>query len=207
MENRTLLEASYKMVQSMDKVVDENLPIEIADIVKSHSKGAAIAAVASGWVPGIGGTAAVVIGTGFIWTMYGRINSKIDVPLSENIIKSVASGMATNLAAYAIGGIAFATTFSLFPGLGNVAAAAVIGGTCYALTLASGIVYLKILTRIFRAGKDPSSMTAEELKIAAKEVIEDEDIKAVMKEAKDAYKSAKARGEFQEEEESEGISK
>lgn len=203
MDNRRLLDAAIELVKAMDKAMDDSLPREIADIVKTHSKGAAIAAVASGWIPGVGATTAVVISAGFVWTMYGRINSKIDLPLSENIIKSVASGIATNLAAYAIGSIVFSTVFSLLPGLGSVASAAIAGGTCYALTLASGFIYLKILTNVFKSGKDPSSMTAEKLKKVAKTVVENEDIKAVMKEAKEAYKAAKDRGEIQKEKKTE----
>ncbi len=198
MDNSRLLDAAIALVKAMDEAVDDSLPKEIADIVKSHSKGAAIAGVAGGWIPGVGGTAAVVISAGFVWSMYSRINGKINLPLSENIIKSVASGVATNLAGYAISSIALGTVFSFFPVLGNIAASAIAGGTCYALTLASGFVYLKILTNLFKAGKDPSSMTADNLKKAAKAVVENEDIKAVMKEAKDAYKAAKDRGEIQE---------
>jgi hypothetical protein len=55
--------------------------------------------VASGWVPGFGGLAAAGISARFIWTMYGRINSKIGLPFSENVVKSIATGIATNLAA------------------------------------------------------------------------------------------------------------
>jgi uncharacterized protein (DUF697 family) len=199
MEDKRLLDAAIELVKYMDKTVDESLPRDIAGIVKFHSKGAAIAGVASGWIPGVGGTAAVVISAGFVWTMYSRINAKIDLPISENIIKSVASGIATNLAAYAVASIAIATAFSFFPGLGNVGASVIIGATCYALALASGFVYLKILTKIFKEGKDPSSLTVENLKKVAKEVVENEDIKAVMKEAKESYKAAKERGDIQKE--------
>ena len=55
---------------------------------------------------------------------------------------------------------------------------------------------LKLLTRLFKAGKDPTSLDADELKKAAMEVANNEDIKGVMKEAKEAYKAAKARGEI-----------
>ena len=193
-----LQHAAIELVKVMDKTVDDSLPSDIADIVKMHSKGAAIAGVASGWVPGVGGTAAVAVSAGFVWTMYGRINSKIDLPFSENIMKSVASGIATNLAGYAVASIALATVSSLFPGLGNIASSVISGGTCYGLTLASGFVYIKILTKIFKAGEDPTTLTADDLKNAAKTVVENEDIKAVMKEAKEAYKAAKERGEIKE---------
>ena len=199
MEDKKLFEAAIELVKVLDKEVDESLPRDIADIIKFHSKGAAIAGVGTGWIPGAGGTAAMVVMAGFIWTMYGRINDKIDLPISENIIKSVASGVATNLAAYAAASLIASTVVSLFPGLGSVGAAIIDGAMCYTLTLASGFVYLKILTKIFKEGKDPISFTVENLKKVAKDVIENEDIKAVIKEAKESYKAAKERGEIKKE--------
>ena len=196
MDNSILFHAASELIKTMDKAVDDSLPKDIADIVKFHSKGAAISGIASGWVPGIGAAAAVTVSAGFVWTMYGRINAKIDLPFSKNIIKSVASGIATNLASYAIGGIAISTVFSLLPGLGTTGAVVIAGGTCYALTLASGYVYLKVLNRVFKAGNDPISMTAEKLKKVAKTVVENEDIKAVMKEAKKGYKDVRTHGEI-----------
>ncbi len=199
MDNSTLLRTATDLVRAMNKVADDSLPEEIAEIVKTHSAGAAIAGVAGGWVPGVGGTAAVVIAAGFVWTMYGRVNGKIELPFSENIIKSVGSGIATNLAAYAVGSIALSAAFSFFPGVGSVGASVIVGGTCYALTLASGIVYLKILTRVFQAGHDPTAMSAENLQEIAKTVIQSENMKEMMKEAKKEYKAAKERGDFDEE--------
>lgn len=198
MDNISLLQAAEGLVKSLDKMVDESLPKEIANIIKTHSKGAAVAAVASGWVPGVGGAAAVTISAGFIWTMYGKINSKIDLPFSENIMKSLASGVATNIAAYAVTAIALSTAFSLLPGIGSIPAAGIAGVTCYGTTLGSGYVYLKILTKVFQSGKDPSTLTAEDLKNTAKTVMDNEDMKKFMKEAKEEYKSAKASGELDE---------
>lgn len=196
MTDEKLMDAARALVKSMNRFVDENLPSELAEIVKTHSKGAAIAGVAGGWIPGVGGSAAILTAAGFVWTMYGRINSAIQLPFSENVLKSVASGVATNIAAYAAGSVALSTAFSIFPGLGNVAASVIAGGTSYALTLASGYVYLKVLTRLFQSGKDPTSISAEELNRTAKKVVEQEDMKAVMREAKQAYKKAKASGKI-----------
>ena len=206
MDNDKLLNAAIELIKTMDQTVDESLPRDIADIVKFHSKGAAIAGLASGWLPGVGAIAAVSISGGFIWTMYGRINGKIDLPLSENIIKTLASGIATNVAAYAAISIGLGTVFSLFPGLGSVASATIEGCTCYALTLASGFVYLKLLTRVFKTGKDPSSISEEALKKVAKTVIQNEDIKAVMKDAKEAYNIAKESGELDKHSDNDSVS-
>lgn len=193
-----LLEAAYELVQALDKEVDSNLPEAIAEIVKFHSKGAAVAGVAGGWVPGVGGVMALAVSGGFVWTMYGRINGKINMPLSENIVKSVATAVATNIAAGAAVGIACSAVFSLIPGIGTIGAMAVVGSTCYAVTLASGFVYLKILTSIFNSGGDPAAATVEAFKKTADKVMANEDIKAVIAEAKKAYTSAVESGDIPE---------
>jgi hypothetical protein len=62
------------------------------------------------------------------------------------------------------------------------------GGTCYALTLASGYVYLKIMTALFISGVDPTKMSEQELNNMAKNIANDSDVKDVMNTAKQAYK-------------------
>lgn len=186
--NLHILHAAKELVEALNKAVDDNLPAEIAEIVKTHSAGAAAAGVAAGWIPGAGGLAAAGICAGFVWTMYGRINSKIGLPMTENILKSLATGVATNLATGFVGALVVQTILSIFPGIGSVAAAAVAGGTGYALTLASGYVYLKLLTKLFLDGRDPTKMDEGALKEAASRVAASENMKDVISSAKADYK-------------------
>lgn len=150
MSDLKLLEAANELVKSMDKTADDMLPKEITGIVKSHTKKATIASLLSGWIPGIGAIVALAIAAGFIWTMYGRINSKIGLPVRENIMKSVIAGVATNITSAVFGGIILSTIFSFLPGVGSLASIVIIGLTIYGLTLASGLMYLKILTKAGR---------------------------------------------------------
>ena len=90
-----MLHAAYELVQSLDKMTDDSLPQEIADVVKLHAK----LAVGSAWVPVPG--ADVAAGAVNIWSMYLRINGKIGMKLGESILKTIASAVATNLASYA----------------------------------------------------------------------------------------------------------
>jgi uncharacterized protein (DUF697 family) len=184
-----ILHAAKHLVESINKTVEGDLPQEIADIVKTHSAGAAAASVAAGWIPGAGGVAMAGICATCIWTMYGRINSKIGLPLTENLVKSLATGVATNLAAGFVGAMILQTFLTFFPGLGSIGASAVAGGTGYALTVGSGYVYLKLLTKLFLSGKDPTTMDESALKAAAKDVAATENIKEVMSDAKAAYKT------------------
>jgi len=186
--NHHILHAAKELVETLNKAVDDNLPAEIADIVKTHSAGAAAASVAAGWIPGGGGLAAAATCGVFVWTMYGRINSKIGLPMTENIIKSLATGVATNLASGFIGALVLETVFSLVPGLGSIAAATIAGATGYALTLASGYVYLKLLTKLFLAGNDPTNMDESSMREAARNVAASENMKDVISSAKADYK-------------------
>jgi len=187
MSDQHLLHAAEKLVHALNKTVDENLPAEIAEIVKLHSAGAAASGLAAGWIPGAGGIAATGICMGFIWTMYGRINSKIGLPVTENVIKSLGTAIATNLGAYFVGGLITSTVFSILPGLGSVGASVVVGGTSYALTLASGYVYLKVLTNLFLSGNDPARMDVDSFKKAAEHVVASENMKQVIADAKSSY--------------------
>ncbi len=195
MRDNELLEQAKRLVEAMDQTADDNLPEKIAEIVKFHSKGAALSALGSAWIPGAGGAAATLACAGFIWSMYGRIGVEINLPISKNILKSLASGVATNIASYVVGAIALSTVFSFVPGLNFFGASVIMGATCYALTLASGYVYLKIMTQLFNKGIDPTTLSEEELNNVAKTVANDSDVQDVIKratkESKDVIKRAK----------------
>lgn len=194
-ENMLLHEAKH-LLEAMDNAVDDALPQEIADIIKFHSKGAAVAALASAWIPGAGGVAAITVNAGFIWSMYGRIGSKLGLPFGKNVLKSLASGVATNLAANVVGAIAVSTALSLIPGIGSVGADLIMGATCYALTLAAGYVYLKIMTKLFKEGVDLSTVTEQDLKDMAASAAKEGDIREIVKEAKTDFRNKKKQGEF-----------
>lgn len=191
-----ILKAAKDLVSAMDRTADNILPQDIANIVKFHAKGATASALASGWIPGAGGTAAVVISGGFVWSMYVRIGNKIDLPFEENVLKSLASGVATNLAAGALGGIAISTALSLIPGLGSIGAAAVSGAVCYALTLTSGYIYLKLMAQLFSQKVDLSNITEQNLKNMAESMAKSDDIKKVLKEAKENFRKMNKEGQF-----------
>lgn len=191
-----LLHQAKHLVEAMDKTVDEALPHEIAEIVKFHSKGAAVGALASAWIPGAGAAAAVAASAGFIWTMYGRIGSKIGLPFGQNVLKTLASGAATNLAGSVVGIVALSTVLSFVPGLGNIGASVIMGATCYAISLASGYVYLKIMAKLFAKGVDLSTISEQELKDLVAAAAKDSDVREIIKGAKADFHSKKKQGEF-----------
>ena len=187
-----ILTASIKQLCiAANKQAEKQLGRDLAEIVQLHSGAAAAAGLASGWIPGAGAAAATAVAAGSIWSMYGRINGALGLSIGDNIMKTLAAGVATNLASSVIAGLALGTFFSLFPGIGSIPAAIAIGGTIYSLTVASGIVYLNVLTEIFNSGVNPNQCSEEDLKNMANDVISDIDIEAIKKEAKKSYKNSK----------------
>jgi len=117
-----------------------------------------------------------------------RINKVLNISLSENVIKTIASGIVTNLASSSIFAIVSFSITSFFPGIGNVTSSAMMGMICYALTLVSGAMYIQILTKVFKAGKKPEDLTTEDYKRIIKEIIENKNIKDLFKKAKKEFK-------------------
>ena len=174
-----LLKASIKLVGVMDKTADENLPKEIADVVKLHSK----LALGSAWIPVPG--ADMAAGAASIWGMYVRINSKLGIPFGENVMKSIGSGVATNLASYvAMGTVASALKF--VPGIGTLAGAAIMSASLYGLTMASGWVYLNALCAL--AEKKGNNFNVSDISSAVNNMLKDKSaIKEFIDSAKKSY--------------------
>jgi uncharacterized protein (DUF697 family) len=190
-----LLEAAKALVEIASDIVDDAAPKEIVEIIKTHAVGAAAAGVASGWIPGAGGTIASVAAAGFVWTMYGRINARINLPMSENLLKSIATGVLTNLGAYMVGTVAISALVSFVPGIGSFAASVAVGSISFALTVGSGLVYMKVLHAFFASGQDPTKMSSDALKAAADGVIsrESASIREVMNSARSDYKASEGK--------------
>jgi uncharacterized protein (DUF697 family) len=142
-------------------------------------------AVGSAWIPIPG--ADVAAGAVTIWTMYGRINNKIGLSVKDNILKTIASGVLTNLTGYiAMSGVASALKF--IPGIGSLGGALIMSASLYALTLASGYVYLKALCLL--AEREGPNIDISKLGSAIKDILADEGfIKDFIKQAKKEYKN------------------
>lgn len=177
------MQTAIHLVKLLDKEADVLLPKEIVDIVKLHSKLAVGAAVIP--VPG----ADAVAGGANVWGMYVRINNKVGLPFKENVIKTIGSGVATNLLSYgAMVGVGSALKF--IPGLGSVGGGLIMAASLYAITLASGWVYLKALCLM--AEKSGPNISMDDLNGAIKDVLAQKNvIKDFIKQAKKDYKKIK----------------
>ncbi len=176
-----LIDAARALVEKANKLVDESLPRKLAEIVKQHS----FAGVAAAWVPVPGLDIAASVAA--IWGMYYRINDELQLPFTENVTKSVASGVATNLAAYA-GVAGVSSLLKAIPGVGTIAGAVVMSAAVYALTLASGYIYMKVLTVVL-SEKGPLNITEQDFKRAVAKVMADVNgIASFFEGAKKSYK-------------------
>lgn len=179
-----LYEASVALDTALDKAADTLLPTEIVDTVKLHAK----FAVGSALIPVPG--ADVAAGAANVWTMYSRISNKVGLNVKEHLLKSLGSGVITNLASYmAVAGIGSA--IKTIPGLGTLAGTAMMTASLYAVTLASGYIYVKSLTIL--ANRGDGNIDFSQIDSTVKEVIANKDlIKNFIKAAKGDYKNNKA---------------
>jgi len=161
--DQTLLDNAKKLVELLDLIADKTLPQQIVDIVKLHAK----LVVGSAWIPIPG--VDIAASAASIWGMYVRINKKINLPFGENIIKSIGSGVATNLAGY-VAVSATGSLLKLIPGLGSIGGAVLMSAASYAATLASGWVYLSALTKL-AAKKRGKNISESDLKNSVDEVL------------------------------------
>ena len=178
-----LYEAAVALVTVLDKTAEQLLPQEIVDVVKLHSK----LAVGSALIPVPG--ADVAAGAANIWTMYGRVNSKVGISIRDNVLKTVGSGVVTNLASYmAMAGLGSA--IKAIPGLGTITGTALMSASLYAVTLASGYIYVKALTLL--ANKGNGSIDITQIDSAVKDILKNKEvIKNFIKAAKSDFKNNK----------------
>lgn len=178
-----VLKAAIELCKAANKTIDEHLPEKLAGIVKTHSG----LAVGSALIPIPGGDVAAAAAN--IWTMYIRINKEMNLSFAEAALKSLAAGVLTNLAAYQAGMMIGGSLLKFIPGLGTVGGAVLMGATIYSITLASSIVYMTALTKLFKV-KATTTFSSDDLKAATDEALKDKSaLKATMKEAKAGYKS------------------
>ena len=163
---------------------------EVADMVTAHAAAAGVAAMGAGIVPGVGTIAAMGISVGAIWTMYYRIARYLGLSLAKEGWKAIASAVLSNIVTQLAGVLALEVAVGFVPGAGIIAA----GIVNFGVTYAAGIVYLKALTGIFAAGKDPKKMTADDLGNYFSDAAKNVDAKSAFKESKSVFNEMKRDG-------------
>lgn len=183
--------AASALVEAVLQKADEEMSEKLAGIVKLHAG----LAVGSAFIP-IPGADMVAAATN-IWTMYIRINKEIGLPFKENVIKSIASGVVTNLGSAIAGVLVVGTVAKLFPGLGSLGGGAVIAATIYGVTVTAGILYMKAVAKLYDAQHGANSAQTkknqaeeeERLRRTITELMKDkEKVKKIINDSKKGYK-------------------
>lgn len=186
---KALQEATHNVIQQEDLEKVEKT-IQTCAIV------AAATGIGSGMLPGTGGVVMTVASVAAIWTMYGKINEKLGISISGNALKSLASAMLTNIIAGAgayIAALVATTIISFIPILNFLAlpAEAIIA---YVAVFASGVLYIKFLTKVFKAQGCFVVEEGAKMDQFVKDVIREIDMRSVINDAKQSYDNDKKAG-------------
>ena len=166
-------------VKVLDKGMRTTLPSELVDCIQLHAG----LAVAAAWIP-IGGLDIAAL-TGNIWTMYARINKKLGVSFSENMLKSIGSAVAANMASnLALTGIG--SLLKWIPGIGTVSGGFIMSAAMYGTTIGAAWIYLTALVNWVKTGKG----SGEDFKSCVEDVMAQnkDKINEIVKQAKSDYK-------------------
>lgn len=169
---------------------------ETAKVVRQHSVAAAATAVIAA-VPGAGTTACVLAQTTIVFSMYVRINRSMNIKISENKMKSLASAILGNIATNAVGyiaGIVASTALSLIPGVGSTVSTIVMGGLGYATASIAALVYGTAIQKMTESGKNMETMSESELKEALQKELNERDISRDFKNFSAEYKKGRKNG-------------
>ncbi|MBR0256200.1 MAG: hypothetical protein IJQ58_00550 [Synergistaceae bacterium] len=166
----------------------------ISEIIMRHAAAAGVAAMASGVLPGIGALISSVIGIGAIWHMYYAIGQYLHLEFSKDILKAIASAIIVNIVTQLAGVITMEILASFVPGL-----AIITNGIClFGVTYIAGLLFLKALVHIFKAGGDPSKMTAQEIESRIKEAAREANLRDEFRNAKSTFKQMRKEGTLNE---------
>ena len=189
------------MLNQLDPVVHAGIrrkinAINIENIIIKHAIASAAAGLAGGFLPGVAGIIAVVTSAGAIWTMYYRICREMGIKISQSILKTLGSAILSNIVTQLGGVILIEAIASFIPGVAIVASAA----ACYGVVYLAGYLFIKLLVSVFKAGQDPSVMSADELSAAGRQAAAEADCKTIFQEARAEAKSKIRSGEISKEE-------
>lgn len=168
----------------------------IESIITQHAVGAAATALGAGIMtfafPAAGAVVDALVSTGIIWSMYCRISRELNIPMSKNLLKTLGSACLTNIVANLGGALLLELAAACIPVVGVAASAAI----CYAITYLAGYLFIKLLVNVFKAGKRPDEMTADELADISKTVCAETNCEQIFKGAQTDAKEQIKRGEI-----------
>lgn len=190
---KALQDLDRSMRNSLDGTKIENIKNTIGD----YAIAAAVASGVAGVAPGFAGVAAALTQAGFVWATYVQINKTLDISMSENTAKFIGSAIVTNLVTSAGAFIAIligSSILSMVPVLGQAAAIALNAGLGYTIIYVSAIIYLKLITRMMQPDGTLHVAESDDTKHIIRDIINESNLKDMIKEGKASYKQAKEDG-------------
>lgn len=179
------------------KVVGHEVKVsDLENIVTTHAASAAVAAMASGWLPGVGSTVATAACLGFVVAMYVRLAASMGITMSKGLIRAVASAVVADIAAYLLTVLGVAAAVSFIPFVGNLSSSVLTAIANFACVYIAALIFVEMLNALMARGVDLNTVSEGTLKDAAKAATASTDMKAVYNEAKQAYEQAKKNGEM-----------
>lgn len=194
-----LAKALQELDRSMRNSLDGTKIEKIKNCIGDYAIGAAIASGVAGVAPGFAGVAAALTQAGFVWATYVKINKTLGISMSENTAKFIGSAIVTNLVTSAGAFVAVlvgSSILSVIPLFGQAAAIALNAGLGYTIVYVSAIIYLKLITRLMLPDGTLRVSESDDTKHIISKIIEESDIKEMVKEGKASYKQAKDSGEI-----------
>ena len=188
-----VVKASQAVVSYARKWATDIESEELAAIVVRHSITAAVSGMASGVLPGIAVLISSGIAIGAIWHMYYAVGKYLHMTFGKDMLKAAAAAILSNIVNQMWGVLAIELVAAFIP-LISIPATGLI---FFAITYFSGLSFLLMLVYIFKAGGDPTTMSAEEISKKAQEAAKDIDFDTEFKQAKEGFHKMRKEGNLE----------
>ena len=126
--------------------------------------------------------------------MYYAVGKYLHLTFGKDILKAAAAAILSNIVHQLWGVLAIELAAACVPILSIPAT----GLIFFSVTYFSGLTFLLLLAYIFKAGGDPTKMSADEIAQTAKEATEGVDFKKEYKQAKEGFKKMREEGNLEE---------
>lgn len=193
MSSSYLYLALKALADATKEVIEEEKVQKAGKTIQTCSIVSAASGLGASLFPG-GSLVLTAVAVGAVWTMYVKINKDLGISISDNTLKSFASAILSNIITSAgsiIVALAVTTILSVIPVLHflSVPAQATVA---YLSVFSAGILYIKFLTKMFKA-KGSFDTSNVDVKQAAKDVVSETDMKSMLEDVKKSYKEDKSK--------------
>lgn len=127
---------------------------EAEKIIMSCALAAAGASAVGGLIPILEIPALIVSCVGAVWTMYIKVCKCLDIKISDNILKVLASAALSNIATNLVSVFAVELLLTFVPGISSIAGAIV----TFACVYLAGLMFMQMLLTMAKNGKSGDTL-------------------------------------------------